>query len=178
MEDKISLKKVVSAIKNGEDFIKLVKIKRYIPIEEKSFILRKYLVHYDVITTNCTDSVMIATELEILMKFDVLLKYTNIECEDEDKTFENYDILCMSGFFDVVKKGCKIDFMRMRDMIKNGGALSDLSVVTAILRAANGEEVKEAAKDIINILGSKDTVKEINKILAFNNPMLAKEIKK
>ena len=49
---------------------------------------------------------------------------------------------------------------------------NDMTIVTQILKAASGEEVKEAIKEFTETLKDKSLVDKLSAMLAFNDPIM------
>ena len=124
------------------------------------------------------DPVLLETECEIKWKFEVLFEYTNIEVEDDDKTFDNYDTLMSCGVFDFIRKKCDWDCTKMSEFIKSAMGINDMTVVTQILRSANGDEIKSAINELKEVVGDKSIVEGLTKLLAFNDPIMNEAIEK
>lgn len=176
MDKNISLKSVISNINEQKDYKTEIKIEKYIPIMDKDIICRKFLLKKNMFDFEIMDAVTAAIELEMLWKFNVLLEYTNIVVEDEDITFSNYDILDSNGFFIYIEHECYSDYIRLKSLVDSVLGISDTMVVSQILKQAGGQEFVKAANDLKQILGSENTLKEINKILDYNNPFVRKKI--
>lgn len=178
MDKNIKLKEILEDVKAGKDFSKKIKVRTYIPILEKGTICRKYMFGVSMLDASLLDPVLLETECEIKWKFEVLFEYTNIEVEDDDKTFDNYDTLMSCGVFDFIRKKCDWDCTKMGDFIKSAMGINDMTVVTQILRSANGDEIKSAINELKEVVGDKSIVEGLTKLLAFNDPIMSEAIEK
>lgn len=178
MDKNIKLKEILEDVKSGKDFSKKIKVRTYIPILEKGTICRKYMFGVGMLDASLLDPVLLETECEIKWKFEVLFEYTNIEVEDDDKTFDNYDTLMSYGVFDYIRKKCDWDCTKMGDFIKSAMGINDMTVVTQILRSANGDEIKDAIRELKEVVGNKSIVEGLTKLLAFNDPIMNEAIEK
>lgn len=178
MDKNIKLKEILEDVKAGNDFGKKIKVRTYIPILEKGTICRKYMFGVSMLDASLLDPVLLETECEIKWKFEVLFEYTNIEVEDDDKTFDNYDMLMSCGVFDFIRKKCEWDCSKMGDFIKSAMGINDMTVVTQILRSANGDEIKSAINELKEVVGDKSIVEGLTKLLAFNDPIMSEAIEK
>lgn len=178
MDKNIKLKEILEDVKSGKDFSKKIKVRTYIPILEKGTICRKYMFGVSMLDASLLDPVLLETECEIKWKFEVLFEYTNIEVEDDDKTFDNYDMLMSCGVFDFIRKKCEWDCSKMGDFIKSAMGINDMTVVTQILRSANGDEIKSAINELKEVVGDKSIVEGLTKLLAFNDPIMSEAIEK
>lgn len=176
MDKSIKLKEIISCIKDNKEVFRLIKTRPYIPIMEKDIICRKYMLEKSLKEETNEDPVSLSIELEILWKFEIVFKYTNVEVEEDDKTFENYDLLMSSGVFDFISKKCSYDMKKIGDLIKNACGVSDMIVVTQILKSANGTDIKKSIEEFKNVVGDKNIVDGISKILAFNDPAINQAI--
>lgn len=178
MDKNIKLKEILEDVKTGKDFGKKIKVRTYIPILEKGTICRKYMFGVSMLDTSLLDPILLETEYEIKWKFEVLFEYTNIEVEDDDKTFDNYDTLMSCGVFDFIRKKCDWDCTKMSEFIKSAMGINDMTVVTQILRSANGDEIKSAINELKEVVGDKSIVEGLTKLLAFNDPIMNEAIEK
>lgn len=178
MDKNIKLKEILEDVKTGKDFGKKIKVRTYIPILEKGAICRKYMFGVSMLDASLLDPILLETEYEIKWKFEVLFEYTNIEVEDDDKTFDNYDTLMSCGVFDFIRKKCDWDCTKMSEFIKSAMGINDMTVVTQILRSANGDEIKSAINELKEVVGDKSIVEGLTKLLAFNDPIMNEAIEK
>ena len=124
------------------------------------------------------DPVTKVIESEMLWRFNVLLEFTNIKVDDDDITFENYDILSSSGIFDHIKEECGLDFTKMEKFIMETMMFSRNDFMSDMLKSANGDNLKESLKEFKEILGDKELVNKMSEIIAFNDPIAKAEIEK
>ena len=172
MDKNIKLKDIISDINSEKDFAQKIKVRNYIPILEKGNISRAYMFKAALMESEFIDPILKATEMEIMWRFDILFAYTNIEVDDDDKTFDNYDLLTSYGVFDYIRKRCDWDLNKMSDFLKSVMGINDMTIVTQILKAASGEEVKEAIKEFTETLKDKSLVDKLSTMLAFNDPIM------
>lgn len=178
MDKNIKIKEIIADVKSGNNFADKVKIRRYIPILEKGDIARNYLFKVNSMNLDLMDPVTKATETEMLWRFNVLLEFTNIKVDDDDITFENYDVLSSSGIFDHIKEECGLDFTKMEKFIMETMMFSRNDFMSDMLKSANGDNLKESLKEFKEILGDKELVNKMSEIIAFNDPIAKAEIEK
>lgn len=178
MDKNIKIKEIIADVKAGNNFADKVKIRRYIPILEKGDIARNYLFKVNSMNLDLMDPVTKATETEMLWRFNVLLEFTNIKVDDDDITFENYDVLSSSGIFDHIKEECGLDFTKMEKFIMETMRFSRNDFMSDMLKSANGDNLKESLKEFKEILGDKELVNKMSEIIAFNDPIAKAEIEK
>lgn len=178
MDKNIKIKEIIADVKAGNNFADKVKIRRYIPILEKGDIARNYLFKVNSMNLDLMDPVTKVIESEILWRFNVLLEFTNIKIDDDDITFENYDILSSSGIFDHIKEECGLDFTKMEKFIMETMTFSRNDFMSDMLKSANGDNLKESLKEFKEILGDKELVNKMSEIIAFNDPIAKAEIEK
>lgn len=178
MDKNIKIKEIIADVKAGNNFADKVKIRRYIPILEKGDIARNYLFKVNSMNLDLMDPVTKVTETEMLWRFNVLLEFTNIKVDDDDITFENYDVLSSSGIFDHIKEECGLDFTKMEKFIMETMMFSRNDFMSDILKSANGDNLKESLKEFKEILGDKELVNKMSEIIAFNDPIAKAEIEK
>lgn len=178
MDKNIKIKEIIADVKAGNNFADKVKIRRYIPILEKGDIARNYLFKVNSMNLDLMDPVTKATETEMLWRFNVLLEFTNIKVDDDDITFENYDVLSSSGIFDHIKEECGLDFTKMEKFIMETMMFSRNDFMSDMLKSANGDNLKESLKEFKEILGDKELVNKMSEIIAFNDPIAKAEIEK
>lgn len=178
MDKNIKIKEIIADVKAGNNFADKVKIRRYIPILEKGDIARNYLFKVNSMNLDLMDPVTKVTETEMLWRFNVLLEFTNIKVDDDDITFENYDVLSSSGIFDHIKEECGLDFTEMEKFIMETMMFSRNDFMSDMLKSANGDNLKESLKEFKEILGDKELVNKMSEIIAFNDPIAKAEIEK
>lgn len=178
MDKNIKIKEIVADVKAGNNFADKVKVRRYIPILEKGDIARNYLFKVNSMNLDLMDPVTKVTETEMLWRFNVLLEFTNIKVDDDDITFENYDVLSSSGIFDHIKEECGLDFTKMEKFIMETMMFSRNDFMSDMLKSANGDNLKESLKEFKEILGDKELVNKMSEIIAFNDPIAKAEIEK
>ena len=178
MDKNIKIKEIIADIKAGNNFSDKVKVRRYIPILEKGDIARNYLFKVNSMNLDLMDPVTKVTETEMLWRFNVLLEFTNIKVDDDDITFENYDVLSSSGIFDHIKEECGLDFTKMEKFIMETMMFSRNDFMSDMLKSANGDNLKESLKEFKEILGDKELVNKMSEIIAFNDPIAKAEIEK
>lgn len=178
MDKNIKIKEIIADVKAGNNFADKVKIRRYIPILEKGDIARNYLFKVNSMNLDLMDPVTKVIESEMLWRFNVLLEFTNIKIDDDDITFENYDILSSSGIFDHIKEECGLDFTKMEKFIMETMMFSRNDFMSDMLKSANGDNLKESLKEFKEILGDKELVNKMSEIIAFNDPIAKAEIEK
>lgn len=178
MDKNIKIKEIIADVKAGNSFADKVKIRRYIPILEKGDIARNYLFKVNSMNLDLMDPVTKVIESEMLWRFNVLLEFTNIKIDDDDITFENYDILSSSGIFDHIKEECGLDFTKMEKFIMETMTFSRNDFMSDMLKSANGDSLKESLKEFKEILGDKELVNKMSEIIAFNDPIAKAEIEK
>lgn len=178
MDKNIKIKEIIADVKAGNNFADKVKIRRYIPILEKGDLARNYLFKVNSMNLDLMDPVTKVIESEMLWRFNVLLEFTNIKIDDDDITFENYDILSSSGIFDHIKEECGLDFTKMEKFIMETMTFSRNDFMSDMLKSANGDNLKESLKEFKEILGDKELVNKMSEIIAFNDPIAKAEIEK
>lgn len=178
MDKNIKIKEIIADVKAGNNFADKVKVRRYIPILEKGDIARNYLFKVNSMNLDLMDPVTKVTETEMLWRFNVLLEFTNIKVDDDDITFENYDVLSSSGIFDHIKEECGLDFTKMEKFIMETMMFSRNDFMSDVLKSANGDNLKESLKEFKEILGDKELVNKMSEIIAFNDPIAKAEIEK
>ena len=179
MDKNIKIKEIIADVKAGNNFADKVKVRRYIPILEKGDIARNYLFKVNSMNLDLMDPVTKVTETEMLWCFNVLLEFTNIKVDDDDDiTFENYDVLSSSGIFDHIKEECGLDFTKMEKFIMETMMFSRNDFMSDMLKSANGDNLKESLKEFKEILGDKELVNKMSEIIAFNDPIAKAEIEK
>ena len=178
MDKNIKIKEIIADVKAGNNFADKVKVRRYIPILEKGDIARNYLFKVNSMNLDLMDPVTKVTETEMLWRFNVLLEFTNIKVDDDDITFENYDVLSSSGIFDHIKEECGLDFTKMEKFIMETMMFSRNDFMSDMLKSANGDNLKESLKEFKEILGDKGLVNKMSEIIAFNDPIAKAEIEK
>ena len=178
MDKNIKIKEIIADVKAGNNFADKVKVRRYIPILEKGDIARNYLFKVNSMNLDLMDPVTKVTETEMLWRFNVLLEFTNIKVDDDDITFENYDVLSSSGIFDHIREECGLDFTKMEKFIMETMMFSRNDFMSDMLKSANGDNLKESLKEFKEILGDKELVNKMSEIIAFNDPIAKAEIEK
>lgn len=176
MEKNIKLTDIISKLKNNSFEMKSISVTPYMPIKEKIAIMTLYSFKAGLFDFDILDPVQISVETEMIKSFDILLAYTNISFTQEDKTFENYDILNEKNVFSYIFSLCGVDYNELLQLINNSSNLRDISVVKETLKSLDSGKLLESVKYLSSIFKNDKTIENMNKILEFNDPSYRKMI--
>lgn len=112
----------------------------------------------------------IAAKLEVIRKMLAIRYYTNVDVDNEDMTFENYDILMASGLYDVLAEPFKKDYVRLYDITKDSISIRNMTDVNSMLASYNHKQVKKDIKEINKLLTESEGYRNLIELLKFNNP--------
>ena len=166
----------IDYVKENKDYYNVIEIKTYHNILDKDFIMRKFMIKYILQDIRYSDAVSVTVETELLFLFYVLLSYTNLEITEKDITFENYDILDGNGIIDDLKHRVGKDYINLTKMIDRCINISNISSIIQTFGDFDSKELKASLEELKRATKDID-VKEINKLLVFNNPALKKLVK-
>lgn len=172
MDKNLAISSIIESYKNAnpENIISKLKITNYIPLREKANIARDFMFSRSMLELDIPDEVMEAIQLEIFWKFDILMEYTNVYVSDEDKTFDNYDVLESNGFFDFVIDYCEKDFKTMKKIVSDCIGVSDCMVVKSTINSIDVDAIKKEARMINKLLKNPEVLKDLSNIIDFNDP--------
>lgn len=114
----------------------------------------------------------IAAKLEVIRKMLAIRYYTNVDVSNDDMTFENYDILMVSGLYDVLSETFKKDYARLCDITKDSINIRNIMDVNSMLASYNHKQVKKDIKEINKLLTENEGYKNLIELLKFNNPAI------
>lgn len=150
-----------------------IKIRFYLPIEEKSFCVDNLInnLYYD------NNSIFKSVMLEMNKFWYILLEYTNIENLEQDKfTIENYDIIysCLGNWiFSLVQ----LDYNSVEKIIDTAMNYLNILSLTNIVSGfdiKNIENLTKIDKNILKILKDPKMIDQMSQLL---NGSLSKEEK-
>lgn len=170
--EKKNLDVVFSELESGKSLNQIIDLREYIPILEKSLITRKYVLKKTLMDTEVFDAVTLAVELEVMFAFEVLLQYTNIEITENEKTFSIYDKLSNIGLFQLVEEKCHRDYIKIKELATRSLGINDTMAFANILKNYDSTNLENGLKELKEVLSNKEMIKEINKLLAFNDPSM------
>ena len=155
-----------------------IEIKTYLPIVDKMAILYDFLL---LKSSKFSGIEAQLAEIEVQKFWKILLKYTNIEIDDETLcTFDNYD-KCYMVLGDYIVQFCYIDYDRICKMISESWFLNSIKVLADYLEnldidslKENNEKTSEFLKELIQ---NEKLVEDLKDIAIFNNPNTTKIIK-
>ena len=182
--EKIEFKKVIEICsrfieshgQNNAELIDLeskLVIKNYLPMEDKAVYITKAFLDADKDIS--VPSVFVSIGFDIAMLFDCLLAYTNINVDniaDEDKIYENYDIIYESGLGDYILSYCKADYKRICKMLDRALSMEHISSLLTSLDAIDSDALEDVTKAINDLKknGDKDMIHDMAQISRFADP--------
>lgn len=114
----------------------------------------------------------VAAKLEVIKKMLAIKFYTNVEVDNDDMTFENYDMLMSSGLYDVLSQPFEKDYNRLCDVVKDSIGIRNITDVTSMLASFNHKQAVKDLKEFKKLLNDKEDMNNILEILKFNNPLM------
>lgn len=117
-----------------------------------------------------------AVDFDVLMVFDCLLAYTNINPDimAEFKAHDVADVLYFSGLIDTILEVCEADYRRLEHMVDKAITFDNLQQTLTILPKFDNEDVRKLLKqfeEYKNSVGA-DTLKELSDIVNMNDPLM------
>ena len=166
----MTIKNLIEIIGNNGE-CKNIEIKKYLSIKEKDFVLRKFMIKYSLKDLMGCDPVSISVEAEMMYLFYILFAFTDIEVDEEDITFENYDLIKKSDFTQYLKHEIGEDYYILLNMAKECVSIKNISEIYQVLSLFNSDKFKDEL-DAFKKMIENVNINEINKLLVFNNPLL------
>lgn len=169
---------LVNDPQNYEDnFNKMVRglqIKKYLPLDQKLVILYSVLLENNLSLD--TLPAVFSSKIEVSLLFNGLLAYTNIEGDIsvEIKTYENYDLIYMSGLADYILQFCSNDYNKLIELLNRSIAFENLVNLINSLSAIDAEETKDLVEEFKKFRENTDPqiLENISDIVRYNDPML------
>lgn len=181
--EKINLKDVIDVCskfiesngKNTEliDLESKLIIKNYLPMDEKAVCITKAFLDAD--KDYSIPSIFIAIGFDIAILFDCLLSYVNIDIEkitDEEKTYENYDLIYQSGLGDYILNYCKQDYERLVKMVDKALSIEHVSALLNSLDSVDSDSIESMTNAIVGLKNNadKEMIHDMATIAKFSDP--------
>lgn len=189
MEEKVMLSEVIQKCKEfdkGEtekevldELGSRIIVRTYLPIVDKMEILYDFYFSKSSLFSSIEGQMI---EFEVKKFWKILLKYTNIEIDDEELcSLENYD-LCFPMIHDYIAQFCYPDYKRTCEMVSNYTTMISMKIIASYFEEMdantleeNNKETRELLKDIAK---DKELISELNNLLIFNDPNTKKMIER
>lgn len=184
MENKISFKEflkictefVDTNAANLDDFLELQKrlsVRAYLTMDEKAFCLTRVMLDSDRDIDIPSQFFVAAFEIAIL--FDVILAYTNVDYENikiDEKTYENYDAIYMSGMADYILDYCQKDLDRVIRMADRSISYENLLNMIESLQNFDGDAVRGLTEEYKKFKEETDPqmIHDMATIMTYNDP--------
>lgn len=156
------------------DFLNGVYVDGFIPLKQKMMSVMSVLFDFDYDDNDIFKRYM---QLEMNKFWYIVMKYTDIELEDEYITEENYDLL-FPLVYNSVKQIAGIDFdytMDLLETIKNDFEKNEIISVFSKLSETDFSELAKADKELLNDLNNnKDLVNDLVQLFNHTNPHIKK----
>lgn len=187
MEEKVMLSEVIQKCKEfdkGEtkkevldELGSRITIRAYLPIVDKMEILYDFYFSKSSLFPSIEGQMI---EFEVKKFWKILLKYTNIEIDDEKLcSLENYD-LCFPMIHDYIAQFCYPDYRRTCEMVSNYTTMMYVKMIASYFEEMDTDNLEESNKEtrelLKNIAENKELIFELNNLLIFNDPSTKKMI--
>lgn len=184
MENRITLKDVLANCENFKAtkdengfnswFEENIKIKNYMPLEDKLKIIDMATERISIMDATMSGSALYSIEYDCVMFFYVLLAYTNVEVDSALCTYKNYDILHEWFFYDYILDEVGRDYSDTVKMVETACGITNILSIKNILGSLDQEKISEHVTALNNIMSDKETMKAIETIISFDDPLLKK----
>lgn len=161
---------LISANDLKEYFENNVKIKKYIRLMDKHAIVLNVISHLNVVEGGALDGAELAIEKSFVMFYDVLLKYTNLEIEDEYRNFDYYDIFLEAGIDSFIKNVCNDDYLRAVELIDTTKDYNNLTFLSKLFEGMDSDKLYSSLEKIDELMKNEENMNKIVEIMKFNNP--------
>ena len=148
-----------------------IMVKTYLPIVNKMEILYDFYFSESSISSSIQ---MQIAEFETKKFWKILLKYTNIEIDDESLcNFDNYDI-CFPVLNDFIVQYCFMDYDRTCKMVSDNILLSSVKIISDYLENISIDSLKDNNNKTVELLKSlsedKKLISDLSNLMIFNDP--------
>lgn len=154
-----------------------IKIRFYLPIGEKSYVVDRVLNRLD----DGTDFVSSSVFLEMYKFWYIWLEYTNIDNTDEDKfTIDNYDLLFPSIYTGIATVSA-IDYQVVEKILDNALNFTNVNTLMSLGNTIEDTDFKEIAKlnkNLAKMLKNPEILKDLSDIAKINTTEEGKKIEK
>ena len=154
-----------------------IKIRFYLPIGEKSYVVDRVLNRLDYGTDFVSNSVF----LEMYKFWYILLEYTNIDNTDEDKfTIDNYDLLFPNIYTGIVSLS-GLDYQCVEKILDNALNFTNVNTLMSLGNTIEDTDFKEIAKlnkNLTKMLKNPEFLKDLSDIAKINTTEEGKKMEK
>lgn len=181
MEEKVMLSEVIEKCRQyatGESDKEVldemgsrITVKSYLPILDKMGILYDFYFSKSSLFSTIEGKII---ENEVKKFWKILLKYTNIEIDNEDLcNFDNYD-LCFPMLHDYIAQFCYLDYDRTCRMVAENMMMAMIKIISTYFEELDSDTLKENSTQIEKlmqtIIENKKLISELNSLVIFNDP--------
>lgn len=154
-----------------------IKIRFYLPIGEKSYVVDRVLNRLDYGTDFVSNSVF----LEMYKFWYILLEYTNIDNTDEDKfTIDNYDLL-FPNIYTGIASLSGLDYQCVEKILDNALNFTNVNTLMSLGNTIEDTDFKEIAKlnkNLTKMLKNPEFLKDLSDIAKINTTEEGKKMEK
>lgn len=170
------LSKNISEIESKSKLEKYIKdnieIKEYLPLVVKEQVTNFIIMDMEFAKYNSIDAVQYEIQMEYFNVFEMVKAYTNIEINQSEMNYGNYDLLMSSGVYEQIKKICYNDFCVIKECSKNavtaetlknfGNAITNIDVtklnegIIAFKHVIENPEATPILKSMVNLIYMND----------------------
>lgn len=147
-----------------------VKVKKYIRLMDKNSIVLNIVSHLNIIEGGVLDGIEVAIEKSFVMFYDVLLKYTNLEINEEYRNFDYYDIFVEAGIDSFIKNTCNDDYLRVVELINTTKDYNNLTFISKLFEGMDSDKLYSSLEKIDELIKNEENMNKIIEIMKFNNP--------
>lgn len=164
-----------------EEFRKIisdnVKIKKYKGLVDKDIIITKILVYAEIVDIENTEPADYCCNLSHRYCFDILMAYTDLQIDKEDKSIDNYDLIMESGLADIILEVCGNDYERCVQMIRDALRFKDSMMFEKIMSGFDTDKIEASVDKISEFVKNTEVMDNILKLMDYNDPGV-EEVKK
>lgn len=150
-------------------------VRDFLYLSQKQIVMRKI---FDDVELTASDDYDFAIWLELILTFDGLLSYTNINPNIDNvfKVPEIYDILCESGLIEYIRGYCKYDYERLTHMVETMFSWYHLVEMQKMSDRINNESVESLTKEFQKFTNANNSeyIKALGDILSYNDSLTKK----
>lgn len=154
-----------------------INISKYIPVATKyAYIHKVNEVFAEEITSildNKTDIELVFIQYDMHVLFDILLKYTDITFEKEDRNPQYYDTMVETGFDCYLQLAIGNDSVKFIDAFEKASGINEINTMNIIKGAIDSNIKPEDIDNLNNVFKKINTKKNrdfLEDIMAYSNP--------
>lgn len=149
---------------------KNVKIKKYKGLVDKDIIISKIMVYAEIVDVENTNPADYCCNLSHRYCFDILMSYTDLTLDKEDKSIDNYDLIMESGLADIILETCENDYERCVQMIRDALRFKDSMTFEKIMSGFDTDKIDASVGKINEFVNNTEVMDKVLRLMEYNDP--------